>query len=199
MSPVLRLPALVFLSTTAAFSLSCSSSQKTATSGGAHFEIVSDGAVTDPALKCDDIGVQKDIATVDGGTKKLIVDGADGAVVSCQFDSSHFTVQVVNPNGDSVSASGTISGSKSSDANITIGFLGSSYQNPAATKCTVTFVCTDSGGCGTDPLPKGSSMEGHFTCAEIDNSRTAKECSITGANPAGLSNSYFKFNDCTGF
>jgi hypothetical protein len=116
--------------------------------------------------------------------------------VHCNFGSDNFDIQVVSANGDSVSAKGTIQGGKSTDANITIGFLGASYSNPQSTKCTVTFLCTKSEGCGTDALPNGSSIEGHFKCDEVDNSRTAKECAITGANPAGISNSYFKFNDC---
>ena len=103
----------------------------------------------------------------------------------------------MTPSYGSVSASGSIAGGASSDANVSINVLGTNYSNPASTKCTVTFVCPDPKGC--DPgtkFPSGSSMEGHFLCQEVDNSRTAKECAIIGANPAGLSNSYFKFNDC---
>ena len=195
MSPANRVPAALSMIASAAVLLSpfaCSSSQKTAASGGAHFEIVS-FPTADPTLKCDDIGVQKDIATVD---KKLIVDGADGAVVNCSFGSDHFSVQIIDPSGDSVQASGSIQAGTSKDASITIGFLGSSYSNPTATKCTVTFVCPNPPCDAGSTFPNGNSIQGHFLCTEVDNSRTAKECAITGANPAGLSNSYFKFNDC---
>jgi hypothetical protein len=171
-----------------------------AVQGGAHFEIVSDPAVTDPTLKCDDIGVQKDIASTDAsGVKKLLVDGVDGASVTCKLDASHFAVSVADALGDFLSASGTISGDKSTDADVVIGFLGSKYANPAGTKCTVTFVCTVAGGCSGGSITGDGSLEGHFVCTEVDNDRTAKECALTGTNPAGFSNSFFKFLNCTGF
>jgi hypothetical protein len=171
--------------------LSCSSSTKTTTSGGGHFEIQSDPAVTDPTLKCDDVGKQVTISVKDAsGVDKLIVDGSDGATVSCSFDSGKFNITVGNAAG-TISASGTIQSGTSNDAHVSLFFLGSQYNTPSAAHCTVSFVCGDPKNC-----PSGNSIEGHFLCDEIDNSSTAKECSVKGANPAGLSNSYFKFNDC---
>jgi len=165
----------------------------TGTSGGAHFEIVS-GTTTDPTLRCDDIGTQVTISVKDStGADKLIFDGEDGAHVLCQYDGTHFSVIVSNDVG-SLTADGEFSGATSTGANVTLRFAGTTYQTPVSPKCTIQFVCSGGGTC-----PDGSSLEGHFLCDEIDNPGTAKQCAVTGANPAGLSNSYFKFLNCTGF
>lgn len=173
-----------------AASIACSSKQSTATSGGAHYEIVSGPASASVALRCDDQGKQATIATIgDDGKPKLIVDGQDGATVNCQYDDAHYNVRIIDKESQLVAASGTFqsNGKVSQDAQISLGFGGTTYKS-AGGPCTVTFT-----------EKENAILTGFFICPEIDDQRTAKECGVTNTNPDGSSRSYFKFHDCTGF
>jgi hypothetical protein len=117
---------------------------------------------------------------------RLLSDGADGARVRCQIDATHFSVTIANAAG-SLTASGHITGSTSTDTKLTLSLPTGTYSNPSATPCLLNGITT-----------ANSTFVANFTCAELDNTaNTADTCDIS-ANGASVV-SYWSFENCTGF
>ena len=173
------------------FVFACSSSTaKTATGGGKFFLTSAPSSVA--SNNCPDPTAQITISVkgTDCGSApppcdKLIVDGSDGATVTCHYDDSRFDITVGNAAG-AIIASGTFSGNESKDAQIILRTASVTYKSDAP--CDVVV---EKGGDG---------LTGHFTCPTVINQSLAPhQCAVLQRDPGGTPLSFFKFTGCTGF
>ena len=190
--PIRVLATLAVVVVPVTLQIACSSTTKKVTSGGAHYELVTPASGGPGA--CPDFTAKVTLAVKgdDGKTDKLVPDGQDGATAQCQFDDTHFAVQVTVPQGQAgfVAARGTFKAMTSTDAKISVGVTSGVYTSEDGA-CTVTFTEKDSGA---------GSLTGRFVCSFVDHTTIpGAKCGLTGTNPDGSPVSFFKFRDCSGF
>ncbi len=168
--------------------ISCSSANEPVTAGGAYLELQNAKNVTTmpPPGACLDVG-QKYTIAIQGadGQLKLIVDGADDARVSCRYDGARYDLTVSNRTA-SLTASGTIQGGKSTDAEVQVLASSGNIYRTSSKKCSIEFL----------PQQEEGKIRGNMTCDEITHTKLNNAC---GMSSSGSAPSYFSFSNCKGF
>ncbi|MBI2388137.1 MAG: hypothetical protein HYV09_00860 [Deltaproteobacteria bacterium] len=167
---------------------SCSSEAKPTVSGGAQFTLRNVAIADNPSKlgNCLDPG-QKTIAQRDAeGRLKLVVDGADEARVTCRVTGNRFELSVSRSEG-SFSASGSYTGTQSTDADVNFVTATNSYRT-FTRKCTVDI---DENG--------DHKFRGRVTCPIVEHRTLPNACSSTGDIGAdNATKTYFSFQNCEG-
>jgi hypothetical protein len=141
---------------------------------------------------CPNRGLELKLFGTDSmGNKTLLVDGSNGASVSCTVGASSYKASV-SQSGVGFTVSGTVTqqGASyvSSDAIVAIEVVNGSYETLAATPCSVTFSTYDTGSGGGNSLVMQT-----ISCPDLLNEQGAGEdCAINSTFSANL----LSFQNC---
>lgn len=116
------------------------------------------------------------------GRVKMVRNGENGAVVRCAVKATAFDVSV-SIDDVGVTVTGSISGSRSTDAQVTVATPSRTYR-ATTTRCTIAIQAMAAGD-----------LRGTIDCPALSVEGGAGECSVTGGDPSG--GSYFSFSGCS--
>jgi hypothetical protein len=148
--------------------------QGTGASGGARFQLQSTDAIA--ANACPDAKRLFTLARRGGGDLELLVDGVEGARVTCRVAADGAYTARLDDRGTSIAIAGSI---RTKTAVVTVETDTNRYESPAESPCTVELN-------GDRP----SMLDGGLTCPELRSATIDALCAFaTGA--------YFRFQNCS--
>ncbi|MBI2396044.1 MAG: hypothetical protein HYV09_41155 [Deltaproteobacteria bacterium] len=115
------------------------------------------------------------------GRLRMVANGENGAVVRCAKSATAFDASV-SIDDVGVTLTGTISGSESTDAQVTVALPSRTYR-ATATRCTINVQANTAG-----------ELRGTLDCPSLALEGGAGECSTIGGDPSV--GSYFAFGGC---